>query len=233
MLESPDFQAAWDRAAPALRGPETPPEAFHQRLKLWRSQEYHDWFRWWLAGRGFDWSRVLWFGVLSAGVLYLVYYGYATQRWEVTAGGGVAWFTLVNLGFFIWLGLRTRRPPLPIPGPFEPAQTVRAEAALYPPGYDGRRLARLFLRVPRENAAEAWLLELTWPPENPLPAAFTQLIAAQERTRIYAGDAPKFSAVCVTQSVTRAGVDQGAHPLQAIAWKWDPQSRELFGRPKM
>ncbi|MCZ7649412.1 MAG: hypothetical protein M5U26_29835 [Planctomycetota bacterium] len=231
MLDNTSFEARWARAAEALDGPEPGADAARARLDLWRRQEWHDWFRWRLCARGFDWSKPLWFAVLAGGLFGLVYYGALSGRWEVTAGGVVAWFTLVNLGFFVYLGLRTRQPPPPHPGPFAPGVEVRAEAALYPAGYDGRTLPRLLLRVPRRGAESPWLLELPFSSAQPLPLEFAELIARQATFRMQRGDAPKLRAVCqAATALTRAEIDAGAHPLMVVAWVWDEQRVETFGR---
>lgn len=227
-----DFAALHAGAAEALDGPELDAAARAARVALWRAQEWHGWFRWAAAARGFDWSKLVWFLVLAGGLGALVWYGIATDAWHVTAGGIVAWFTVVNLGFFSYLGLHPPRPPLPIPGPFAAGRKVRARMALYPAGYDGRKLPRLWLKVARAGTADGkalWLFEL--PVAGGLDPRWAELLARQTTFRMQRGDAPAMRAVCETRNVTRAQVDGGAHPLQVLAWEWDAASTEVFGRP--
>ncbi|MBI3832545.1 MAG: hypothetical protein HY291_23685 [Planctomycetes bacterium] len=199
------------------------------RIALWRRQEWHDWFRWRLCLKDRDWSKPLWFVTLAGGLAALVLYGLFTERWFVTAGGIVAWFTLVNLGFFSYLGLRTRRPPLPVPGPFEPGQRIRARMGIYPPGYDGRTLARVWLKIASASGGE-WIFELAYP--EGMPGDFAALVKRQETFRMQRGDAPAMRAVCETAALTRVQIDTGAYPLKAVAWDRDEKSAEPFGLPK-
>ena len=177
---------------------------------------------------GFDWSKLIWLGALGGGFAALIAYGIFTSHWEITAGGIVAWLTVINLGFFVYMGLRPRRPPLPVPGPFEPGRRVRAKLGLYPPAYDGRKLARIWLRVSGETGSEL-LFELTCP--TGLPQEFEELVKRQYQFRVQRGDAPALKAVCETLAVSREAVDNGAHPLKPVAWQWDEKSTVLFGRP--
>jgi len=209
-----------------------------KRLKLWRHQEWHDWFRWRLCLAGFDWSKLIWLGALGIGFVVLLAYGSVTARWSLTAGGIVAWFTVINLGGFVYMGLLPRRPPLPVPGPFEPGRNVRVRLGLYPPAYDGRKLARIWLRMPvydetvqsTGGTEKEWLFELTCPAG--LPQEFEDLVKQQYPFRLHRGDAPSMQAVCETRVVSRAEIDSGTHPLKLLAWRWDEQSAVLFGRPR-
>lgn len=226
----PAFEALWSQAAARLSGPALPPDAAERRLALWRAQEWHDWFRWRLCLKDRDWSKPIWFAVLAGGLAGLVLYGVATGQWFVTAGGIVAWFTVVNLGFFVYLGLRTRRPPLPQPGPFEPGLRVQARMGVYPPGYDGRALARVWIKLAEESGSKEWLCELTF--ADGLPEALGRAVKAQETFRMQRGDAPALRAVVETTALTRAQIDAGGHPVKPLAWAWDQTSAETFGVPK-
>lgn len=199
------------------------------RIELWRRQEWHDWFRWRLCLKNRDWSKLIWFVTLTGGLAALVLYGMNTERWFVSAGGIVVWFTIVNLGFFAYLGLRTRNPPLPMPGPFEPGLRVRARMGIYPSGYDGRARARVWLKIANASGGE-WICEMACP--DGLPPELAGLIQRQETFRMQRGDAPSMRAVCETVTLTREQIDAGAHPLKAVAWDWDEKSVELFGLPK-
>lgn len=228
-----DPSAPWANARELLAGPPLPASAAETRIALWRAQEWHDWFRWRLCLKGFDWSRPIWFVVLAGGLGSLIAYGALTGKLFITAGGIVAWFTVVNLGFLSYLGLRTRRPPMPIPGPFAPGQRVLARMGVYPAGYDGRKLARVWLKVPAETGADRpseWLVELAFP--QGLPEDLAATMRSQETFRMQRADAPAMRAVCETQDVTRAAIDAGAHPLKVLAWTWDAKSSEAFGLPK-
>ncbi len=224
-----EFLAQWENAAERLSGPAMPSNAAAMRIELWRRQEWHDWFRWRLCLKDRDWSKPIWFVTLGGGLLALVLYGLFTERWFVTAGGIVAWFTVVNLGFFSYLGLRTRHPPLPLPGPFEPNQRVRARMGLYPAGYDGRSLARMWLKVANASGGE-WLCEMALP--SGLSSEFVELVKRQDTFRMQRGDAPAMRAVCEMVPLTREQIDAGEHPLKAVAWDWDEKCVELFGLPK-
>lgn len=227
----PAFEALWAQAAARLSGPALPSDAQERRLALWRAQEWHDWFRWRLCLKDRDWSKPIWFTVLAGGLGGLVLYGLANGRWDVAAGGIVAWFTVVNLGFFAYLGLRTRRPPLPLPGPFAPGLRVQARMGVYPPGYDGRTLARVWLRLPASEATSPeWLCELSF--AAGLPETLAQIARAQETFRMQRGDAPDMRAVVETVALLRDQIDAGCHPVKPLAWSWDQTSTETFGVPK-
>lgn len=198
------------------------------RQELWRRQEWHGWFRWRMCRKGFDWSKPLWLGLLIGGFAALSWYGYATGRLFVTAGGVVFWFTLINLGGFTYFGLTLPGPPLAIPGPFAPGNKLRARIGIYPAGYERRKLARVWVRIGsgQENCR---LFEL--PFEN-LPVELAQLMKDQETWRIQRGDAPSTEAIVETLTVTRDQIDSGEPPLRVIAFKWNDQILEPFGRPK-
>ena len=109
---------------------------------------------------------------------------------------------------------------------------------LYPPGYDGRKLARIWLRIPMPTGGEVqgpgstasvWLIELAIP--EGLSAELGALIKRQETFRMQRGDAPAVAAVCEVREVTRAEIEAGAHPLRVLAWHWEEASVESFGRP--
>ena len=216
-MQSSDFQTLESSAADKLDEPRPGPAEAAARIELWRKQEWHGWFRWWLCARGFDWSKPIWIALLTLGFGSLVLYGATTGRWFVTAGGVVAWFTIVNLAFFTYFGLSLPGPPPPIPGPFAPGLLVKATLQLYPAGYNRRKLARMRFRVEAANG-EALLIELT---EASLSSELRELIKAQERTRIYRSDAPPTEAIIETLSVTREQIDAGEPPVKLSAWKWD------------
>ena len=225
ILQSDNFDASWGQAAESVSGTMPEPANEEARLRLWRRQEWHGWFRWRLCRKGFDWSKPLWMGLLVIGFTALALYGYWTGRLFVTAGGVVFWFTLVNLSGFTYFGLILPGPPLPIPGPFDAGQQVRAKIAIYPPGYDRRKLARIWARL-NSATGEPHVLEL---PVETLPDDLHRLMKAQEFWRIQRADAPATDAVVETVSVTRAQIDEGALPLRVIAWRWDDQILETFG----
>src|SRR5207302_1779780 len=108
--------------------------------------EWHGWARWTMSGGGFDWSKLLWIFLLTAGFAGLCYYGYSTNRLFVTAGGVVLWFTLVNLSLLVYFG-PLMPPPRVVPGPFETGKNVRAKIGIYPPGYEWRKLPRVWVRM--------------------------------------------------------------------------------------
>lgn len=232
---SSDFAARFEAADPFLGGPIPGDAEREARLALWNKQEWHDWFRWRFAKSGFD--RPVWLIVLAGGMAGLIAFGLSTSRWEITAGGVVAWFTLVNLGFFSYLGLRPPVPPRPVPGPFLPGRPVRAILGLYPAGYDRRPLARIWLRIPRapdmandeDDSAPEWLLELAV--AEGLPPEFAELTEKQKTFRIQRADAPAMTAVCEVVKLSRTQIDAGELPLRIVAWNWDEQSTKIFGRP--
>jgi hypothetical protein len=194
------------------------------RIRLWKQQEWHGWFRWWLCGRGVDWSKPIWIALLLLGFGSLAFYGYVTSRWFVTAGGVVAWFTLVNLSFFTYFGLSLPGPPRAIPGPFPPGRRVKATMALYPAGYERRKLPRVLLRIPQEKG-DAAVIELAVPN---LDAELAELLAKQSMTRMQRGDAPATDAIVETVAVSREQIDAGELPLRVLAWRWDETSTRTF-----
>lgn len=193
---------------------------------MWQRQEWHGWFRWWLCGRGVDWSKPIWIGLLLLGFISLAMYGYATGRWFVTAGGVVAWFTLINLSFFTYFGLSLPGPPRAIPGPFPEQQRVKAILALYPAGYERRKLPRLLLRISQPSGGAA-VVEL---PVARLEPELATLLERQAQTRIQRGDAPATDAIVETLRVTREEIDAGAAPLRVLAWRWDETSIRTFAQ---
>src|SRR5437764_34690 len=123
------FATAWSSASPTC-APLSSPADEARRIDLWRRQEWHNWFRWSLCRKGFDWSKPIVIATLAVGFGALIIYGYMYDRWYITAGGIVGWFTVVNLAFFAYFGLTLPGPPLPLPGPVQPGH-YRAEMGLY------------------------------------------------------------------------------------------------------
>ena len=212
------------------------------RISQWRDSEWHDWLRWRICRKGFDWSKPIWIGALVTGFLFFIFYGASTGKWFVTAGGVVVWFTAINLGFFTYFGLTLPGPPRTIPGPFPSNLLVRARMGIYPAGYERRKLARIWLRIPVEGDASStsalpnllgekdarfWLFEL---PFKALPEDLWQLMKKQERRRIQGGAAPATDAIVETLPVTRGQIDAGMHPVRVVAWKWDEAALEYFDR---
>ena len=216
-MQSSEFERYAVRAAEQLDGPRPGAEESAARVRLWRAQEWHGWFRWRLCGRGFDWSKPIWLGLLTLGFAALALYGWATGRWFVTAGGVVAWFTFINLAFFTYFGLSLPGPPPAVPGPFAPGLIVKAALTLYPAGYNRRKLPRMRLRIAAQNG-EAWLIELA---VGNLAPEFRDLLKRQETTRIQRGDAPETQTLVETLPVTRAQIDAGEPPLRVVAWRWE------------
>jgi hypothetical protein len=218
-MQSPEFSYFAANASERLDGPRPGPPEELARVRLWREQEWHAWFRWRLCGRGgagIDWSKPIWLGLLTLGFAALVFYGWATGRWFVTAGGVVAWFTVVNLAFFTYFGLQLPGPPAPVPGPFAGGVSVKATMTLYPPGYNRRKLARIRLRIEAANG-EPFPIELA---VRELPADLQDLLKRQEQTRIQRGDAPATEAIVETLPITREQIDAGEAPVRIVAWLW-------------
>ena len=222
------FERAWVLAQDTLAGERPGHSEDDARIVQWRREEWHCWFRWRVCRKGFDWSKPASIGLLTLGFAALVYYGFATGRMFVTAGGVVAWFTVVNLGFFTYIGLTLPNPPLAVPGPFQPGLRIRAKMGLHPPGYERRKLARVWIRIPAAAGERPdWLFELAY---SVLPEDFKELLKRQETWRIQHGNAPATDVVIETLPVTREQIDTGSHPLKIIAWKWDEQSMQAFKR---
>jgi len=226
ILQSDNFEAISASAEQRLFALQKGTADEAARVEQWRREEWHNWFRWRLCRKGFDWSKPLWIGLLAAGFISFWLYGSQTGRLYVTAAGVVAWFTLVNLGFFTYFGLTLPGPPRAVPGPFAAGQRVRAVIGIYPAGYERRKLARVLIRVPAADG-EHWLIELAFPD---LPDDLRNLVLAQSTHRMQRGDAPATSAVIEALPVTRAEIDSGKHPVKVVAWYWNDQSLETFAK---
>jgi hypothetical protein len=226
VIESDNFAIEFPAAAQRTSGQQPTASDDAARLEQWRRDEWHGWFRWRVCRSGFDWSKPVWILLLAAGFAGLIYYGYATNKLFVTAGGVVLWFTIVNLAFFTYFGLQLPGPPRTVPGPFPPGQKLRAQMGLYPAGYERRKLARVWLRID-SDAGKPWLLELPFPA---LPAELQALLLRQQAWRIQRADAPLTDTVVETLPVTREQINAGAHPVRVIAWHWDEQKLRPFGR---
>lgn len=225
-LKSPNYDELFAKAADILSGPRPGTAETEARLRLWKNQEWHNWFRWRVCARGFDWSKPVWIGLLLLGFVGLIAYGLGTGKWFVTAGGIVLWFTVVNLAFFTYFGLSLPGPPRSTPGPFEPGRLLRAELGLYPAGYERRKFARMLLRVKAPEPPD-WLIELAQPALEPELHA---VLLGQSLARMHAGDAPTIDAIIETLPVSRAEIDAGAFPVRVVAWNWDDQKiRPLSG----
>src|SRR5262245_40140216 len=130
VIVSPDektFDSEWSAAAERMAAFRTHAAEAECRIELWKQYEYHNWLRWRICRKGFDWSKPGVILLLAVGFALLVLYGVNTGRWFVTAGGIVAWFTVVNLSFFTYFGLTLPGPPLPLPKPEKPFVKFRAE----------------------------------------------------------------------------------------------------------
>ncbi len=223
LIQSPNYEEAARGVATTLSALDTSPAERAARIELWRKQEWHGWFRWWLCARGTDWSKPIWIGLLVIGFSGLVLYGMWTGRWFVTAGGVVAWFTVVNLSFFTYFGLSLPGPPPAVPGPFTPAQRVLATMQLYPAGYNRRKLPRVRLVVPSNSGAEI-VMELA---VAKLDSELHALMEQQQQMRIQSGDAPVTQVVLETLPISRAEIDGGAAPVRVVAWSWDETRRSV------
>jgi hypothetical protein len=226
LLQSKNFDSIFRDAVESLNGPALPPDAEEARIALWRRDEWHNWFRWRVCRKGFDWSKPVWIGLLVIGFAALIIYGLTSGKLFITAGGVVLWFTIVNLGFFTYFGLILPGPPKPVPGPYESGLKLRATIGIYPPGYETRKLARIWVRI-KNSTGEFWRIELVF---AQLPEDLAQLMSKQQMWRMQRGDAPATQAIIETLSVSRAEIDAGVHPLKVIAWRWDEQSLEPFNR---
>src|SRR5256885_1627972 len=123
VFQSDGFDAAFAVADEKIRGQRPGQESERARIELWRREEWHGWARWKMCRNGFDWSKPAWIFLLTAGFAGLCYYGYATGRLFITAGGVVVWFTLVNLALLAYFG-PLMPPPRTVPGPFESGKKV-------------------------------------------------------------------------------------------------------------
>ena len=223
------FAALWRDAAERMHAFPGHPAEQETRTELWRKLEYHNWLRWRICRKGFDWSKPGVIALLTLGFAALVYYGVKTDNWFVTAGGIVAWFTVVNLSFFTYFGLTLPGPPLALPKPAKPYEKVRAEMGVYPAGYERRKLARVWIRAAAtEGPAHRFELAL-----HTLPEHLLKLMNAQATWRMQRGDAPLTSAVIETEPFTRLEIDAGNLPVRVLAWKWEPRDLVGFDRRKV
>ncbi|HLX62212.1 MAG TPA: hypothetical protein VKX17_13105 [Planctomycetota bacterium] len=221
------FDKQWSAAAAHLVATRPSSADDSARIALWRKQEWHNWFRWRLCRKGFDWSKPAVILLLALGFGVLVAYGFRTGAWYVTAGGVVAWFTVVNLSFFVYFGLTLPGPPLALPAPVKSGEMIRAEMGLYPSGYERRKLARVWLRIQADDGGPAHRFELTF---AKLPDDIEKLLGAQTTWRMQRGDAPLTRAVVDTLAVSRAEIDAGAHSVKIVAWRWEEQGLAGFER---
>jgi len=225
IIQSSDFDPLYSRAREHIPGPRTGPAEDAARVEQWRRQEWHAYFRWKLCGGKRDYSKLIWIALLIAGFAGLIAYGMFTQRWFVTAGGIVVWFTLVNLAFLTYFGPQVP-PPRAVPGPFEATQLVRAKIGIYPAGYEWRKLPRVWVRMASPDGPPH-VLALVF---DELPRDLYELMKKQETWRIQRADAPLTDAVVETLAVSREGIDSGAHPVKIVAWRWNEQALEPFDR---
>jgi hypothetical protein len=225
-ISSQNFDRENAAALESLPGAAPKAGDLETRIEQWRREEWHNWFRWRVCRKGFDWSKPVWLLLLAGGFAALIYYGITTGKLFITAGGIVAWFTIVNLGFFTYFGLTLPGPPRPVPGPFQPGMKIRATLGLYPPGYERRKLARAWLRFKSVDSTPL-MLELAFPE---LPEELKNLIAMQSMWRIQRGDAPATEAVLETLDVSREEINRGVHPVRIVAWRWDDQLLIPFNR---
>ena len=222
-----NFEALWVAAADhcAAQLPAAPEQI--QRIALWRSQEFHNWLRWRMCRMGFDWSKP---GVLvlnAAGFAALVAYGFKSGNFHITAGGIVAWFTLVNLSFFTYFGLTLPGPPQALPEiRAEKGARFRAELGLYPAGYERRKLARVRLRIKRADGSTL-RFELAF---AKLPAHLQSLVEQQSQWRMQRADAPLTRAIVQSTGAARAQINAGDLPFEIVAFSWDEKSLQIFER---
>ncbi len=222
------FDALWSAAGERMDAFRPHPEEDETRIELWKIQEYHNWLRWRICRKGFDWSKPGVILLLLAGFSALILYGAQTGNWFVTAGGVVAWFTAVNLSFFTYFGLTLPGPPLALPKPAKPYEKYRAEMGLYPAGYERRKFPRVWVRVQSiEGPAHRFELAVAQVPEH-----LAKLLKAQTTWRMQRGDAPLIYAVIETETATRKEIDEGQSPLKVVAWKWNEKELTGFDRKK-
>jgi hypothetical protein len=225
------FQQLWRDAGDALEALRPEKDAREARIELWKRQEFHNWLRWRICRAGTDWSKPGVILLLALGFAGLVFYGTNSGSWYVTAGGIVMWFTLVNLAFFTYFGLTLPGPPLALPQPAKPWQAYRAEMGLYPPGYERRKLARIWIRVQAtEGAAHRFELAME---KGQMPDDLAKLLEAQRTWRMQRGDAPLTQAIVETQSATRKEINAGKNQLKIVAWKWVEEGLKGFGRERV
>ena len=224
------FDALWSAAGERMEAFRVQPAEDETRIELWKKQEFHNWLRWRICRKGFDWSKP---GVIllnAAGFLALVLYGFRSGNFYITAGGIVAWFTLVNLSFFTYFGLTLPGPPVPLAFPAHVLETpelrYRSEMGLYPAGYERRKLARVWLRL-RDKDGGTLRFEMAF---GELPAELRTLVKAQSMWRMQRGDAPLTRAVVKPSGASREQIDAGAKPLDVVAFHWDEQALVGFER---
>ncbi len=214
MIEHPskhEFDSAWAAASGKLDA--RPPSSDDQtaRVELWRKQEFHNWLRWRICKKGFDWSKP---GVIllnAVGFISLLIYGLQTGKLYVTAGGVVAWFTIVNLSFFTYFGLTLPGPPLAHAEPLaKKGERFRAEMGLYPPNYERRKLARIWLKLSGHKFELACAR---------LPGPLEKLMLAQQQFRMQRGAAPVTQAVVEAAGAAREQLNQAAAPFEIVAWR--------------
>ncbi len=231
VLANPDektFDALWSESSERMEAFRPHPAEDETRIELWKAQEFHNWLRWRICRKGFDWSKPGVILLLAAGFGALVWYGSATGNWFVTAGGVVAWFTLVNLSFFTYFGLTLPGPPLALPKPAKPFFKYRAEMGLYPAGYERNKLARVWIRV-QATEGPAHRFELA---DRNFANGVAKLMQVQQTWRMQRGDAPLALAVVETEPFTRREIDEGNAPIKVVAWKWDESALVGFDRKK-
>ena len=230
VIQASDFPQLYAVASPALPGPRTTALDDAARIELWKAQEWHGWNRWRICRRDrIDYSKPVNIGLLVAGFGLFIGYGVLTGKMFVTAGGVVFWFAAVNLFFFTYFGLSLPGPPRAIPGPFTPGTRFRAIIGLYPAGYERRKLARLWIKLPSDHG-EPWLIEL---PIEKYPPDLHSLMERQATWRIQRADAPATEAVIETRPVTREQIDAGEPPLKVLTWRWDETALTGFKAAKL
>jgi len=225
VFQNDTFTQQQSQSRQSVAGPRAGDSEIAARIAQWKRDEWHAWFRWKVCGQRSDYSKPVWIGLLILGFAGLIAYGSVTSRWFITAGGIVAWFTLINLAFLTYFGPQVP-PPRAVPGPYEAGVSVRATIGLYPAGYDWRKLPRVWVRMP-STEGPPHLLALTF---HALPEELAALLKKQQTWRIQRADAPATQAVIETLPVSRAQIDSGAHPVKIVAWRWDEHSLEPFDR---
>jgi hypothetical protein len=232
VLAHPDeatFDMLWGESTERMKAFPAQPAEQDVRAELWKRQEFHNWLRWRICRHGYDWSKPGVIVLLAAGFAVLVLYGWGTGNWYVTAGGVVAWFTVVNLSFFTYFGLTLPGPPTALPKPANPFISYRAEMGVYPAGYERNKLPRVWVRVKADNGP-AHRFELAG---NKLPKGVAFLVTAQQTWRMQRGDAPLTLAIVETETATRREIDEGSAPIKIVAWKWDENELMGFDRKKV
>lgn len=158
----------------------------------------------------------------AIGFAALLIYGIQTGKLYVTAGGVVAWFTIVNLSFFTYFGLTLPGPPLAVPEVVaKKSEHFRAEMGIYPPDYERRKLARIWLKIGGHKFEIACAM---------LPIALVKLMQAQQQWRMQRGAAPSTRAIVEATGATREELNNGAAPFEIVAWSWDERALDGFRR---